>query len=167
MTGTGSSAVHSTSVALTVNLASGAGVVNGGFEAGTLTGWTPKGSASVGATAHSGTHAAVVGAAVATNGDSSITQTFTAPAGTTKLSLWYAVHCPDAVRYDWATVTLRDNTAHTTKTLLGRTCTNTGAWILVSGSLVAGHGYTVTLVSHDDNFASDPTYTLYDDVTVQ
>jgi hypothetical protein len=32
---------------------------------------------------------------------------------------------------------------------------------------VAGHSYTLTLISHDDNYSADPTYTLYDDVSVQ
>jgi hypothetical protein len=35
----------------------------------------------------------------------------------------------------------------------------------VSATVVAGHSYTLSLISHDDNFASDPTFTLYDDVT--
>jgi len=30
-----------------------------------------------------------------------------------------------------------------------------------------GHNVTLTLTSHDDNYAADPTYTLYDDVAVQ
>jgi hypothetical protein len=32
---------------------------------------------------------------------------------------------------------------------------------------VAGHSYTLTLLNHDDNYPSDPTYTLFDDVTLQ
>jgi serine protease len=30
--------------------------------------------------------------------------------------------------------------------------------------VTAGHSYTLTLTSHDDNYPGDPTYTLYDDV---
>ena len=34
----------------------------------------------------------------------------------------------------------------------------------MNAALTAGHSYTLTLISHDDNYASDPTFTLYDDV---
>jgi hypothetical protein len=61
---------------------------------------------------------------------------------------------------------LKDNTANSTTTPLGKTCTNNGAWVQVSVSVTAGHSYTLTLISHDDNYAGDPTYTLYDDVSV-
>ena len=30
----------------------------------------------------------------------------------------------------------------------------------------SGHSYTPTSTSHDDNYAGNPTYTLYDDVVV-
>ena len=31
----------------------------------------------------------------------------------------------------------------------------------------AGHSYTLTLISHDDNYVGDATYTLFDDVITQ
>jgi serine protease len=77
------------------------------------------------------------------------------------------VFCPDTVTYDWATATLKDNTSGTTTTVLAKTCVNpSSGWKQVSSALTAGHSYTLTLTSHDDNYAGDPTYTLYDDVTV-
>jgi hypothetical protein len=167
VTGTGTSATHSTSVSLTVTASGGSGgIVNGGFETGDFTGWTRAGTTSIVSPGHTGSYAAQLGSTSPTNGDSSISQTFTAPTGVTKLHFWYKVVCPDTVTYDWARATLRDNTAGTTATVLGKTCTNTGAWVQASGNVTAGHSYTLTLISHDDNYPGDPTYTLYDDVAL-
>ena len=74
--------------------------------------------------------------------------------------------CPDTVTYDWATATLKDNTTGTTTTVLAKTCTQGAGWKQVTKAVTAGHSYTLTLTSKDDNYAGDPTYTLYDDVTV-
>jgi hypothetical protein len=142
-------------------------IVNPGFETGSFSGWTTAGQAtSISTTAHSGTHSGQAGSTSPTNGDSTIAQTFTAPTGASNFSVWYQVVCPDTVTYDWATITLKDNTSNTTRTLLGKTCSNTGAWAQVTASVTAGHSYTLTLLSHDDNYATDPTYTLFDDALV-
>jgi hypothetical protein len=145
------------------------GITNGGFETGSLSGWTASGAAtSVTTTApHSGSYSAMAGSSSPTSGDSSIAQTFTAGSGTSKLTFWYSVHCPDTVTYDWATATLKDNTSATTTTVLAKTCTNTGTWTQVSATVTAGHSYTLTLTSHDDNYTGDATYTQFDDVSVQ
>ena len=58
-------------------------------------------------------------------------------------------------------------TAGTTQTALAKTCTNTGVWSQATVTITAGHSYTLTLISHDDNFSSDPTYTEYDDLVVK
>ena len=168
VTGTGSAATHTAALSLTINPVASSGVTNGGFETGTLSGWVATGaSTSVQNTgAHSGTYTARDGNTTATNGDSSIAQTFTATAGATGMSFFYKVVCPDTVTYDWALATLKDNTAGTTATVVAKTCTNTGAWSNATAAVVAGHSYTLTLTSHDDNYASDPTYVLYDDVTL-
>jgi serine protease len=34
----------------------------------------------------------------------------------------------------------------------------------VTVTITGGHSYTLTLTSHDDNYAADPTFTLFDDV---
>ncbi|MER5638762.1 Ig domain-containing protein [Kitasatospora sp. NPDC002227] len=144
----------------------GGGVVNGGFETGSLSSWTAAGSASASTSAaHSGSYGAMVGS-TSPSGTSSVAQTFTAPAGSTKVSFSYNVTCPDTVTYDWATATLKDNTTGTTATVLAKTCTQGAGWKTASGTLTAGHSYTLTLTSKDDNYPGDPTYTYYDDVTV-
>jgi len=160
-------ATGSTSVSWTVSTTGGGGgnaVVNGGFEAGTFSGWTLAGVQSiVSSGAHSGTFAAELGSSSPSN-TSSAAQTFTAPTGSSALSFWYNITCPDTVTYDWATVTLKDNTSGTTKTVLAKTCVSQSGWTKVSTSITAGHSYTLTLVSKDDNYPGDPTFTLYDDV---
>ncbi len=168
ITGTAATGSHTASVSLTITsggTGGGTSITNGDFETGTLSGWTATGAAETVATAgcHGGTHCAQLGSTSATNGDSSIAQTFTAAAGVTGLSLWYKETCPDTVTYDWALATLKDNTAGTTATLIAKACA-TNAWTNVTSALTAGHSYTVTLTSHDDNYASDPTFTLFDDV---
>jgi hypothetical protein len=143
-------------------------IVNGGFETGSLSGWTSGGIASSVTTGgHSGSYAARVGSTSPTNGDSLITQTFTAPSGSTKVSFWYRMSCPDTVTYDWATATLRDNNTGTTTTILPRVCATSSTWVQISANITAGHSYTLTLISHDDNYVGDATYTLYDDVITQ
>jgi hypothetical protein len=158
---------HTTSAALTVSSSSPSSpIANGDFEAGTLDGWTAAGTTSVATTAHAGGYAAQVGAATATSGDSTVAQRFTAPSAGGQLAFWYAVHCDDTVRYDWAQATLTDHTTGTTTTVLPKTCTNSGAWVQATSALVGDHSYTLTLISHDDGYPGDPTYVLYDDVTL-
>jgi serine protease len=73
--------------------------------------------------------------------------------------------CPDTVTYDWVTATLKDNTTNTTTTILAKTCTNNGTWVHVTHAATAGHSVTLTLTSHDDNYAADPSYTRFDDIS--
>jgi len=142
-------------------------IVNGGFESGDFTGWTRTGTTSiVTSPVHGGTHAVLLGSANPTNGDSKVAQTFTAPAGSSAVSFWYNEHCPDDVTYDWATATLKDNTTGTTTTVLAKTCTVNAGWKQVTSAVTAGHSYTLTLVSHDENNPGDATDTTYDDVAL-
>src|SRR4029079_13512578 len=136
-------------------------------ETGSLAGWTRTGVTSITTGARVGSYAAVVGGTSQNNGESQISQTFTAPASATTISFWYAVNCPDTITYDWAGVQLKDNTTGTTSTLVPKTCPATYQWTHASATIVGGHIYTLRVLNHDDNFAGDPTYTLVDDVTVQ
>jgi hypothetical protein len=167
VTGSAASASHSTTVGLTVTAPGSAPLANGGFETGNLSAWKPSGSppAVVAAGCHSGSYCAQLGS-TSPSKVSNLAQKFVVPSGASTLSFWYRVSCPDTVNHDWATAKLKDNTAQTTTTLLAKTCSNSGPWTQVSGSVIAGHNYTLTLTSRDDNKAGDPTYTLYDDVAV-
>jgi Zn-dependent metalloprotease/chitodextrinase len=148
----------------------GGGVVNGGFETGDLSSWTIGGTAKVASVvstgAYEGTRAARLGSTEATNGESTLSQTFTAPAGSSQLSVYYSMTCPDTVTYAWAKVVLVDNTTGQTGSPLAKTCTNGAGWKQVTAALTAGHSYTLTLVNRDDNHPDDPVHTAYDAVTV-
>jgi hypothetical protein len=169
VTGAGSSGSRSAQTSLTVKPAStGGAIVNGTFEAGTLSGWTAAGTtAAASGSAHNGAFAARTGAGTPTSGDSTLAQTFTTPAGATQLMLWTKIACPDAVTRDWVTVKLKDNVANTTKTVLAKTCSNTGAWRQLTATVKPGRSYTLTLLSHDDNKSGKATSALWDDVAVQ
>jgi subtilase family serine protease len=169
VTGTGTSATHSTTVSLTVtSSAGGPAVTNGGFEAGTFSGWTTSGTTSVVTTPHSGTYAARIGGTSPTNGDSTMQQTITVPASGGTLTFWYQTVCPDTLTYDWSLVQIRNTSGSVLATPLNKTCSNTGTWVQVNFNLAAYANQHIVLyfLSHDDNYPGDPTYTLYDDISV-
>jgi hypothetical protein len=90
------------------------------------------------------------------------------PSGSPTLTFWYQPHCPDTLTYDQQQMQVR-NTSNATLLTVLNVCSNSGAWTQVSTSLAAYAGTTVVLWfnSHDDNYPSDPTYTLWDDIRVQ
>jgi hypothetical protein len=166
ITGTAASATHTTTYTLSVTSpGGGGGITNGGFESG-LTGWTSTGvTAAITSPVHGGTGAARIGS-TSPSTDASLAQTFTVPTGSTQLSFWYRMTCPDTVTYDWFTASLTDTTTGTTSTPLGRTCATNSSYVQVSTAVTPGHSYTLTLTNHDDNYASDPSYTAVDDVAL-
>jgi hypothetical protein len=164
ITGTAASATHTAAYTLSVTGTGGGGITNGGFESG-LTGWTSTGTtATVTTPVRTGSGAARIGSTSPT-GDSTLAQTFTAPTGATTLSFYYRMTCPDTITYDWFTATLTDTTAGTTTTVRSKVCATNSSYQHVTGSLSAGHGYTLTLTNHDDNYPGDASYTYVDDVT--
>ncbi len=169
--GSAGSSTHTALVRVQVTLPSV--ITNGGFEGGdsltgNLNGWATSGFVGPNSYAHTGKSAALTGATIPTNGGSSLRQTFMPTSATPQLAFWYLVTCPDTVANDWATATVTDNTAATTTTVLPKTCTNTGAWTLVTADLstMAGHSVTLTLTNHDDNVGGNATCTLFDDVAL-
>jgi hypothetical protein len=140
-------------------------IVNGDFRTGNLFGWSSSGSAAA-VQEGGGTFGARLGLPTPTIGDSTVSQSFLAPTNTSSVSFDYQNTCPDSLTFDWATATLTDNTTNSTTTILAKTCTATPNWTFVSAPILANHMYTITLVSHDDNYPTDPTYTDYTNVAV-
>jgi hypothetical protein len=169
VTGTSGALSHPATIAWTITGGTtGGALTNGDFEAGSLSGWTATGqTAVVSSGAHGGTYAARVGSTSAST-DSSITQQVTLPSGSPTLSFWYKVVCPDTITYDWASVQVKSTSGAVLATPLANTCSNSGNWVQATASLSQWAGQTVVLSfnNHDDNYASDPTYTLYDDISI-
>jgi hypothetical protein len=158
------------SVAVTLNPPSAANpIVNPSFERD-LSGWTWTGAADFtgipfGEPAYTGRLSGVTGSPPAA-GEGSLSQTFTAQSGASTVQFFSYVVCGDTVATDWATATLLDNTTGTTVTLMPKTCSNNATWNRISGTVVPGHSYTITLTSHDDGIGGNTT-AYWDDVSVQ
>ena len=163
VSGTSGSATHLASYTLAV-VPNGGAVTNGSFENG-LTGWTATGTFGVSSeTVHSGFQSAMLGSFDPTN-VSTLKQSFTVRSGQKKLTFWYHTECPDIVSLDWFTVTLRDNTAARTRTLVPHVCDVTNGFAQVTATVTAGHRYTLTFTNHDDHATGDGTTTWIDDVS--
>jgi hypothetical protein len=170
VTGSGTSATHTTAVTLTVTGSAPPGaIVNGGFETGSLSGWSSSGvlAPAAVATPHSGSYSARLGSSTAYNGDSTLKQTVVIPSGNSRLTFWYQPHCPDTLTYDQIQMQIQ-NTAGTTLATPLNVCSNSGAWTQVTfdTSTYAGQTVVLRLNTHDDGYASDPTYALYDDIAI-
>jgi hypothetical protein len=169
VTGTSPSATHTTSVTLTVP--SHNVVANGDFETGSLSSWTTGGvllPTIVSSGAHSGTYAAKLGSTSPYNGNSALQQAITVPAGGGTLTYWYNPHCPDTLTYDQQQAQIRSTSGSTLATVMN-VCSNSSVWTQKTFSLAAYAGQTVVLWFnvHDDNWPTDPSYMLLDDVSVQ
>jgi serine protease len=143
-------------------------VPNGGFETGGFDCWTTSGaSETIVSPGHTGNYAAMLGSTSATNGDSTMQQTIAVPASGGTLSFWYQPNCPDSITFDQEQMEILSTTGAVLATPLN-VCANTGVWTHVTQDLTPWAGTAVVLWfnSHDDFWPTDPTYTLFDDVSV-
>ncbi len=101
------------------------------------------------------------------NGNSTLTQTVTVPAGTSTLTFWYRPHCPDTLAWDQIQMQIRSTSGATLATVLN-VCSNSGAWTSVTFDTSSFAGQTVVLWfnDHDDGYPTDPTYLLVDDIAL-
>jgi cardiolipin synthase A/B len=149
-------------------------IVNGGFETGSLSSWTPATGTlapSVSKTeAHSGTYSALVGktAKPEVNGNSSIYQTVAIPAGSTAtLTYWYWASTTDTISYAWQEAQIQ-NTSGTTLAEVMKVASNTKTWTQVTYNLTPYAGQTVRVYfnAHGNGYSSDYVYMYVDDVAV-
>ena len=87
--------------------------------------------------------------------------------GTSRLSFWYQPHCPDTLTYDQIQMQIRNTAGSTLATVLN-VCSNSSSWSQVTFNTTPYAGQTVVLWFnvHDDGYPSDPTYALFDDVSL-
>ncbi|GAA1617221.1 hypothetical protein GCM10009679_21940 [Saccharothrix algeriensis] len=153
ITGTRGNAARTTTYTLTVQTAppTSDGIVNGGFETGSLSGWSATGTTAVVSPGRTGSYAAKVGG---TGSISSLSQTFTVPAGRTSASLYFRESgCPSTFG-DFTTVSLTDNATGFTQNLVYRYCSNSSSWTKGSAFVTAGHTYTLKIEHSNSTGAS-------------
>ncbi|WP_083936787.1 S8 family serine peptidase [Longispora albida] len=143
ITGTAPSATHSTTFTLTVTRPDppSGGIVNGGFESGSLTGWTASGTAGVTTPGRTGSYAGKVGGGP---GTSSISQTFTAGAGKSVLNLHFRQSGCTTFN-DPSTIELVNTATGFKQTLANQFCFNGTLWFPAQAGVTAGQSYTLTI----------------------
>jgi hypothetical protein len=171
VTGTGTSATRTTSVSLTVTgSGGGGGVVNGDFEAGSLSGWTASGAyvPRIRTNGHTSSYSAQIGSTGPVDGDSTLTQNVTVPSGTSSLTFWYKARCTDTIAYDQIQAQIRNAPGTTTLATVLNVCPTSTAWTKVTFDMTPYAGQTVQLWfnDHDDGVVGDPTDFLLDDVAI-
>ncbi len=149
-------------------------ITNGGFESGTLAGWTGTGKSETisSASSHSGTYSARLGASIP-NGDSTITQAFVVPHSGATLKLWYSNICSGILSYDWFTASIVGSNSNVLATIVPQTCASSSGWTEATLDLSSWAGQTVTVVMTNHATSpcavckySQPSYTYVDDISV-
>ena len=146
-------------------------IPNGGFETGTLASWTVLGGNPPpvvnGVSPHTGSFAAFLGNVPGTepNGNASMYQQITVPAGGATLSFWYKGFTQDGITFDWQDVYITDLSNNILATVM-HVC-NTNAYTNVTYNLAAFAGQTVRVqfLVHQDGFG-DVTNMYVDDVAL-
>jgi len=142
---------------------------NGDFETGDLSGWTTVGASETFTTSsHSGAYGGMLGKTTPTTGDSTIQQIVNVPATGGTLIFWYSTTCPDTVTYDWFVAQIQNAGGTVLATVVPKTCVASSNWTRVVFDMTpfAGQGVVLALTNHDDNYPTDATFTLIDDVRV-
>jgi hypothetical protein len=165
VTGTGTSVTHTVAVTVTVTRNA---VVNGGFETGTLTGWTASATGTaplplIASPSHSGAYAARLGGTHTFNGNSKLRQTVTVPTGNPQLGFWYQSQCVGPA--DSIDIQIRSNSGATLAKVVSG-CTTHTAWSSVSYGMSAYAGQTVVLWCQAHEQSANPVSLLLDDMTL-
>ena len=152
-----------------------AGVANGGFETGDLTGWSPAGDqppSVVSTTPHTGTRSALLGAGGSLEflGDSALSQAVIVPGIKPTLTVWYFPHCRDTIAFDQIQIQIKSPGGQVLSTLLNTCPSSTKSWRWTQAtynlSAWAGQSVTIWLNVHDDGSPGDETWAQFDDVVL-
>src|SRR4051812_11327848 len=167
-----SRALSAAALALAAGSAS-AQISNGGFETGTLSGWTIAASAPApvvsSTVAHSGTHSAFLGSvnpAPEPNGDGAMYQNFTVPSAGLALTFWYQTYTTDSITFDWQDAYIQNSAGTATLATIFHLCQNAD-WNQAVVSLDPWVGQTIRIkfLVHQDGFGDDTSMNV-DDVAV-
>ena len=148
-------------------------VQNPGFETGTFAPWvisdTNPSPVVTTTQQHSGTYSALLGTIYGPepNGDGSIYQTVTVPAGGGMLSFWYWPFSKTDVDFDWQDAYV-ENTSGTILAIIMHIWSQDEMWEYRTFDMTPYAGQTVRIVFlvHEDGFGDD-TAMYVDDVTIQ
>jgi hypothetical protein len=152
-----------------------AGVANGGFETGDLTGWSPAGyqlPSVVSTTPHTGTSSALLGAggSLVFTGDSTLSQAVIVPGINPTLTVWYFPHCRDTIAFDQIQIKIKSPGGQVLSTLLNSCPSSTTSWRWTKGtynlSAYAGQSVTIWMNVHDDGAPGDETWAQFDDIAL-